>query len=772
MKNNIKSFVVASVCVMTAACSPNAPRASFEVIPRPQSVEVKDTISGFILDKNVSITYLDSTLSKKAAFLSDYIKQSTGIETTTVNGAPHDNSIILRTSLPSDNAEAYALTVYPDSIVINGASEAGLFYGIQTLRKSLPTTMGRVMIPIVEIKDAPRFPYRGVHLDVSRHFFGIDSIKQFIDILALHNINRFHWHLTDDQGWRLEIKKYPELTAIASQRNETVIGRNSEKYDGKPYGGYYTQDEAREIVRYAADRGIVVVPEIDLPGHMQAALKAYPELGCTQGPYEVWTKWGVSEDVLCIGEEKTLPFITDVLDEVIDIFPSEYIHIGGDECPKVRWKECPKCQAKIRELGITADAEHSAEDKLQSYVITYAEKHLNEKGRKIIGWDEILEGGLAPNATVMSWRGIEGGIKAAQQGNDVIMTPNSYLYFDYYQSRDTENEPLAIGGYVPIEKVYSFEPVPTELTGEQKKHIIGVQANMWTEYMPTFRQVEYMLLPRVAALSEVQWCEPKNKEYKNFLSRLPQLVSLYRLNGYNYADHVFDVNMSCATDTVKGVVTVTMFTIDGSPICYTLDGSEPTETSPFYTTPLAIDKDCIVKARVVRPDMGGRIVSENITVNKATAKKITMLQPINKQYEFNGAITLVDGLTGDSNYKTGRWIAFYKNDFEAVIDLGAATEISQVSLNTCVAKGDWVLDIRSFRVEVSDDGQSFKEVASVEYPPMAEDYKDGVHKHTLDFDSVKCRYVKLKATPEYSMPDWHPGKGHEAFIFIDEVSIK
>jgi hexosaminidase len=375
-------------------------------------------------------------------------------------------------------------------------------------------------------------------LDVSRHFCTVDSVKRWIDMLALHNVNTFHWHLTEDQGWRIEIKKYPRLTEIGSKRTETVIGRNSGKYDGKPHGGFYTQAEAREIVAYAAERYINVVPEIDMPGHMLGALASDPELGCTGGPYQVWRQWGVSDDVLCMGNDKTFEFITDVLNEIMDIFPSKYIHIGGDECPKTNWKKCEKCQARIASLGLKADEHHSAEERLQSYFISYAEKVVNKKGRRMIGWDEILEGGLAPDATVMSWRGMSGGIAAAKMDHDVIMTPNSHLYFDHYQTKETKTEPLAIGGNSPVEKVYNFDPIPSELNAAQRSRIIGVQANLWTEYVPNFRHAEYMVLPRMAALCEVQWSPSYKKDYESFLKRLPTLVEVYKLYNYNYAKHV------------------------------------------------------------------------------------------------------------------------------------------------------------------------------------------------------------------------------------------
>ena len=430
-------------------------QANYEIIPLPQ--EIKISTGNFVLNDRTSIVYPkgNDEMQQNANLLATYIRQMSGKELKVIDEQITSNVITLTTGLNTDNAEAYQLKVTPDNIIIRGTSEAGTFYGIQTLRKSLPATnKGDISLPSVEINDYPRFSYRGVHLDVSRHFFPIDSIKRFIDMMALHNINRLHWHLTDDQGWRIEIKKRPELTTIGSKRSATAIGHNSGEYDDVPYSGFYTQDEAKDIVRYAQERHITVIPEIDLPGHMQAALAAYPELGCTGGPYEVWKMWGVSEDVLCAGNDKTLLFIEDVLSEMVDIFPSEYIHVGGDECPKIRWEKCPKCQARIKELGLKADKNHTAEQKLQSYIINYAEQFLNGKGHRIIGWEEILEGGLAPNATVMSWRGIEGGIEAVKHKHDAIMTPSLFLYFDYYQTMDTDNEPPAIGGYVPLSLIH------------------------------------------------------------------------------------------------------------------------------------------------------------------------------------------------------------------------------------------------------------------------------------------------------------------------------
>lgn len=769
-------YAVLAGALLVGCQSPtNTAKADYQVIPLPQQIE---TTAGndFILDAKTTIVYPkeNELLKKNAQFLSEYIATQTGIKTS-VSDTEAAKNIRLQLGLGSSNKEAYRLTVNENGILIEGASEAGVFYGIQTLRKAISAEKATsVALPPVTIDDAPRFAYRGAHLDVSRHFSPADSIKVFVDMLALHNINTFHWHLTDDQGWRVELDQYPGLTETGSKRKETVIGRNSGEYDGKPYGEgfYYTKDELKEIVQYAAERHITVIPEIDLPGHMQAALAAYPELGCTGGPYEVWTLWGVSEDVLCAGNPQVYEFLENVLNEVADIFPSEYFHIGGDECPKIRWEKCPKCQAKIKELGIKGDAGHSAEEYLQSHVITFAEEVLAKKGKKIIGWDEILEGGLAPNATVMSWRGIEGGLVAAQSGHDAIMTPTSFMYFDYYQTDDVADEPLAIGGYVPIEKVYSYEPVPAALDADKHKHILGVQANIWREYIPTFSHVQYMALPRYAALSEVQWTQPDRKDYENFKNRLPSLIKIYDAYGYNYAKHIFGIEAEIDTDTANGQITVRFSTLDDAPIYYTLDGSEPDEKSARYENPLQIKETTQLRAVAARPSGKTKVFAQDFTFHKATAKPIEVLTKINPPYSYKGASTLNDGRTGNQNFKTGRWIAFNGNDLEAVIDLQQPTEISKVSLNTNVITGDWIYDARSFSVAVSDDGQNFRTVASENYPqPTA--HVSELRTHTLAFEPVQVRYVKITAAPEYNIPQWHTqAKGHKAYLFVDEIVVE
>lgn len=773
MKQLFKLTGCLAIAGLITSCHSAQQEANYQIIPLPQEIV---TVQGnpFILKGDVKILYPEGNekMQRNAQFLADYLKKTTGKDFAIEAGTEGKGDIVLKLGLESDHLEAYQLKVDGDGVIISAPTESGVFYGIQTLRKSIPLAVGTtVALPAVEINDYPRFGYRGVHYDVSRHFFTLEETKAYIDMMALHNMNRLHWHLTDDQGWRLEIKKYPKLIEMGATRPETVIGRNSGKYDGTPHSGHFTQEQAKEIVAYAAERYITVIPEIDLPGHMQAALTAYPYLGCTGGPYEVWKDWGVSDQVLCAGNDSVLQFIDDVMAELIEIFPSEYIHVGGDECPKSEWAKCPKCQARIKALGLKSDDKHSKEERLQSFIINHAEKFLNDHGRKIIGWDEILEGGLAPNATVMSWRGEAGGIEAAKQKHDVIMTPNTYLYFDYYPTTDTENEPLAIGGYVPIEMVYNYNPMPDALTPEEQKHIIGVQANHWSEYFPTFSQLQYMALPRWAALSEIQWTMNDKKNYENFLSRLPQLINWYDAEGYNYGKHVFNVKAEFNPNPADGTLDVSLTTIDDSPIHYTLDGSVPTETSPLYENVLKVKENVTLSALVIRPTGNTRPISEKINFSKSSTKPIVANQPVNKQYMYNGASTLVDGLKGNSNYKTGRWIAFYTNDMDMTIDLQQPTEISSVAICTSTEKGDWVFDARGLSVEVSDDGKNFTKIASEDYPAMTETDKNGIYEHKLTFAPVKTHYVKVVALSEKSIPAWHGGKGLPGFLFVDEITI-
>ena len=511
--------------------------ADYNVIPLPQEVTLTQK-GAFVLTGATPIVYPegDEQLKNDAQFLSDYIADVTALRLTTTS-AKVKNAITLRLNKKVQGKEGYVITVDKKGVVIEGATAAGVFYGVQTLRKSIPVdkSLTEVTLPTVVVKDAPRFGYRGVMLDCARHYFPVKFVKQFIDLIAMHNMNVFHWHLTDDQGWRIEVKKYPDLAKIGSVREKTVLGHNSDVFDDTPYGGYYTQEEAREIVKYAADRFITVIPEIDMPGHMIAALAAYPDMGCTGGPYKVSPIWGIMPDVLCLGNEKTYQFCEDVLSEMMDIFPSEYIHLGGDETPNVRWKECPKCKALMAKENLTPG-------KLQGYFTNRIEKFVNSKGRRIIGWDEILDGDINQSATIMSWRGTAPGARGAKMGHDVIMSPSSHVYFDYYQTRQGESqweEPLLIGGNLPIERTYSLEPVPEGADAETASHIIGVQGNLWTEYIAGPSLAEYQVLPRMGALSEVQWRPQGQKDFENYKVRQTRMLKLYDAYGLVYAKHMW-----------------------------------------------------------------------------------------------------------------------------------------------------------------------------------------------------------------------------------------
>lgn len=512
--------------------------ASYDVIPLPQSIVMVKGKS-FILNSNTTIfcSSKDDLMQKNAYFLSCYIADLTGLKLKVSDIKPKKGNYIelLLNNKNIKGEEAYTININNKNIKISGFTSAGVFYGVQTLRKSLPicnAINNPIVLPAAEIKDAPRFKYRGMMLDCSRHFFSIDFIKKFIDLIALHNMNTFHWHLNDDQGWRIEIKKYPKLVEIGSVRTGTVMGRNSDVDDSVKYGGYYTQEQCREIVEYARQRHITVIPEIDMPGHMKAVLASYPNLGCTGGPYKVGHNWGVYYDVLCIGNEDTFKFVEGVLDEIIDIFPSRYIHIGGDETPTKRWSECSKCEKIMQKEGLPIN-------KLQAYFTNRIEKYLNSKGRSIIGWDEILDGDINKSATIMSWRGIEPGEKGAKMGHDVIMSPTSHCYFDYAQTKEQYSEPLTQVHSLDVEQVYSLDPAPKTMSEESKKHILGVQANLWTEYISNPNLATYMLLPRMAALSEVQWTSPAQKDFKQFKIRATRLSKLYDKYGYIYALHLW-----------------------------------------------------------------------------------------------------------------------------------------------------------------------------------------------------------------------------------------
>ncbi len=635
------------------------------IIPKPVSTEM--ALGNFNLSSQTKL-WIDNgeELEALGNFVSDYIKKSTGIElqaTTKMTREVPSSLIQLHIDNNFEHADGYSLKIEPAKILITAKTGTGLFYGIQSFWQLLPIKcVGNCFsLPCLSITDYPRFNWRGMHLDVGRHLFPIEFIKKYIDILSFYKINKFHWHLTEDQGWRIEIKKYPKLTQVGAWRKETMK-------DGKPYGGFYTQEQIKEVVAYASARYITVVPEIELPGHSQAAIAAYPEYSCTGGPFDVGTVWGVIKDVYCAGNNKTFDFLQDVFDEVLALFPSEYIHIGGDECPKDRWKECPKCQLRIMEEGLKDEHE------LQSYFIQRIEKYLNNKGRKIIGWDEILEGGLAPNAAVMSWRGIDGGIAAAKAKHFAVMSPGTHCYFDHYQG--LTNEPKAIGGYTSLEKIYSYEPIPAALNEEEAKYILGAQANMWTEYMPTSDYVEYMLLPRLLALSEVVWSPSASKDYKDFTSKIEKHYQLLENKGYN-----FRIPRPLPDEAElllnKGDKLIMNKPFEKCEVRFTLDGSEPTLQSTLYTQPITLSQPTLVLAKVFMP--GGK---QSLISSCMVSFIDTTINGLNyKLYE--GSWNMIPDFESITPVKTGKVKRLYLRDFKSKTE-GYALNIES-SINISVA---------------------------------------------------------------------------------------
>lgn len=742
----------------------------YHIIPQPASLTAKTGEFNITGDTKILLATPDEGLKTAAAHLASLLIKATGTTIAPAEGDEGKDAFLFEIDPSIAHEEGYSLTVTPFDVTIRAKTGAGAFYAVQTLRQLMPVAaeggvMDSLSIPCVEITDAPRYAYRGMHLDVGRHFFGVNDVKKYIDVMALHKMNRFHWHLTEDQGWRLEIKKYPKLQTVAACRKETMVGHyndNPQTYDGKQYCGFYTQDEAREIVRYAAERFITVIPEIEMPGHALAAIAAYPELGCTGQPAEVGTKWGIYDNVFC-PNPATFRFLEDVLTEVMDIFPSTYIHIGGDECPKTAWENSKYCSDLMAEQKLK-DAHE-----LQSYFIQRMEKFLNSKGRRIIGWDEILEGGLAQNATVMSWRGTEGGIAAAKQGHDVIMTPTDFCYLDYYQSQDP-NEPLAIGGYLPLDKVYGYNPDPADLTPEQQKHILGVQANLWTEYIPDMAKLEYMAYPRASAIAEIGWSPQDGRNYDDFVGRLAHHLKRLQALGVNAAVKIYDVKTNIKSGDGTGVELALSPKMDGLDLRYTQDGTEPTATSIAYTAPFHVDKSCEVKAQGF---MDGKPVGNGASVkfdlHKATNKVILLTEAPAEKYSGNGPGSVINGVMGpDERYGGTEWLGFEGKDFEAVLRYGEPWEFSKVKLRFFNGKGQWVYPPKEVIVSVSDDGKTYKEAGRVAVP----DGESKVIGVEVPLSIQKGVDMKVTVKRFGVIPAGQQGAGHEAWLFVDEIVVE
>ena len=726
-----------------------------QIIPIPNEQIIM--AGQFVLNNGTGINYSDD-FKVSAEFLKGFIEQGSNIV------LKQGSDIVFIKDESIIHAEGYTLNISPSKIEIKAKTDQGAFYAVQSLRQLLPVEFENgtfegadIDIPCITIKDAPQFIYRGMHLDVGRHMFPVDFIKKYIDALAMLKMNTFHWHLTEDQGWRIEIKKYPKLQEVAAFRNETLIGHYNTQpqlFDGKKYGGYYTQEEIKDIVTYAQARFVTVIPEVELPGHSKAAIAAYPELGCTGEQVEVAKKGGVFEDIYCPKEE-TFAFLEDVFDEVLELFPSKYIHIGGDEAPKSHWKNCEDCQALIKKEGLKDEHE------LQSYFISRIEKYLNSKGRQIIGWDEILEGGLAPNATVMSWRGFDGAIEAAKQHHNVILTPGSHCYFDHYQS-ENKDEPLAIGGFLPLEKVYSLNPIPEELTKEEAKYVLGAQGNVWTEYMPNSKKVEYMVFPRILALSEVVWSNTEQKNYKDFVSRVEHFHKRLDALDMNYANHLYEIEGELVSNENK-IFYQMETSSNGKTIRYTLDGLEPVITSEIYNNPVPITESVNIKARVFDSEEKlGKSFSQVINLHKAVGKLITINKELNKSYLGSGAEGLVNGVSGsNSRYGDKEWLGFWGEDIEITIDLGEVKEINSIEMRFHNGNGQWIYAPQW--LEISFDTNESEKILI----PKSEELLVNVKIER----TIQAQFIKITVPNFGIIQEGSQGAGNKAWTFIDEIIV-
>lgn len=746
-----KIFLLVSVLVQLNV---NA-QSSVNITPEPVMTKINQ--GGFLLTKQTTIISNSKTENSKK-YLAGYLLKSYKINLLTSNEKTKKGNIIeFQFDETDGNNNQYHLIVTDNRIKIKGNAE-GIFNGVQTLIQLIPINQKELRIQALEINDAPRFSYRGMHLDVGRHFFSVDFVKKYIDFLALHKFNTLHWHLTEDQGWRIEIKKYPLLTQTGSCRNQTLIGPyGTGQYDGKKYCGYYTQEQIKDIVKYAEARYINIIPEIEMPGHSMAALTSYPFLGCTKGPYKVMETWGVSDDVLCAGNDSSFNFLENVLDEVMQLFPSKLIHIGGDECPKERWRDCALCQKRMKENNLKNEHE------LQSYFISRIEKYLNSKGRNIIGWDEILEGGLAPNATVMSWRGEEGGIAAAKSKHNAIMTPGTPVYFDHAQSKNEDS--LTNGGYNSLKMVYDFEPIPKELNNEEAKYILGAQANMWTEYMDNERKVEYMLFPRMTALSEVLWSQKSNKNWQHFETKILGIFERYDFWKVNFSRAYYDIQPTITTDDYKGIKwKLTSNYPEG--IIYV--NSQNMKDDIEYKTPVQISGSGNYKA--VIKDKKGKYLSSSMThqfhINKASGRKIELVNPPSNSYAVGGVITLVDGIHNTKGMsKSSQFLGFSGTDLIATIDLGEIVSIDSIKFHAFEQNVSWIYRPSQVSIFESKNGIDY-ELSAVLSEPEAK--PNLIYKMTK---TTKTRFLKIVAQNFGNIPSRMPGSGNKAWLFADEIEV-
>lgn len=770
----MKRILFLFICPLLAVACNKRVVADYNVIPQVQNLSVKDG-DVYVFDSSRKLVYDNQDSRRSLELFAQDLEELVGIRPSVAAGTSEDakDNVYFTLGLQDGGKEAYTINVSSDGILVRAVAPEGIYRATRTLLKSVGTEKtSSVEFPSAEVSDWPRFGYRGLMLDVSRHFSDVEMVKRTIDMLALHQLNIFHWHLTDDQGWRIEIKSHPELTEVGAWRDDTVVGRylggTDYPTDGKRHGGFYTQEQIREIVAYAKERYIEIIPEIDLPGHTSAVLAAYPQLGCEDKEYKVANRWGVIRDVLCAGNPASLDLFKDIMDEVCDLFPGKYIHLGGDECVKDRWKACPKCQKKIRELGLKDGSRYSKEDYLQSWFMGEVASFVQSKGKRVIGWDEILEGVPMDDSVIMSWRGTEGGITAARMGHDVVMTPTSDMYFDQSQTLASQLEEIPVGGFINVMKVYSYEPIPASLTPEQQKHILGCQANVWCEYMPEERIRQYQMLPRLAALSEVQWTMPERKNYKDFLKRLPKMLSIYDHYGYNYAKHIFDVACSYSVNVEKGSLEVSLSTLGNDPIYYTLDGTSPqTKKAMLYDdTPIVISSPSELKVSVLR---NGKFTKEEtlfkLDCNKATFKKVNISTTLNIMQAHLPHEILTDGIIGSLRCDDYRWMSC-TGRMSLILDLGKSESFSRIGWVALNSKSENILVPQNVKIQISEDGKQYCTILDIEknHEIQAE---QSVERISEEVGAQTARYIKMDFD-SYKYPD----KTSPSWVFLSELIVE
>lgn len=741
----MKKILLLIISVLITSAS-----AQVSLVPKPQQIKYFD--GSFTLNSETTI-FFQKESEAVGKYLQDYLKKNFEAELSlTQTETRQQIKLFLRdVENINNNPEGYHLIINKDQILIEAKDNRGLFYGVQTLKQIIFSSQispkdKAIKFPCIEIYDYPKFQWRGLNLDCCRHFMSKDFIKRYIDLLAFQKMNILHWHLTEDQGWRIEIKKYPELTQIGAFR----------KYDdGSVYGGFYSQDDIKEIVQYAQSRFITVVPEIEMPGHSTAAIATYPQLSCTGGPFEVGTLWGVYKDIYCAGNEKTFEFLENVLSEVIELFPSKYIHIGGDEAPKDRWQNCEKCQLRIKEENLADEHE------LQSYFIKRIEKFLNSKGKEIIGWDEILEGGLAPGATVQSWRGTKGAIDAAKMNHDVIVSPTSHCYFDY---------PIET---TDVPKVYCFNPIPDELTDEEAKHVLGSEGNMWTEYAPQ-HLIDYRLFPRLTALAEVLWTYPKERNYDEFSTRLKTFYNMLDDMNVNYNFEIPPMSLQESFDKNLNRFDITIdLKQKGLELFYSTDGTEPDRNSNKFDKSISITNSSIIKFAFYRSEKKvGETIERGYSLSKANNKIVNLTYLPSNRFEGGNQNILTDGILGGNNYRIEGYLGFQSSDFEAVIDLENEIDFSKISVGFFTASSSLVLLPEFTEFFISIDGENYNSVGKVVKNFSLKDPSWKRIDFNISLSNTKARYIKIFAKNQMQAPEWHPAFGGKIWLMVDEIIVE